>query len=239
MHSKNQNISRKSHSNPGFSICEWEHPPSSSAVPMMTLPELPARNEPKPWLWFANRVIVHSCVDFAPFIPAFLCFLQPCVQSQTHPSFPNQLKTNIPLGQTENLAELQDSNVHYSNIRKFLSLNVANIAQGLGLGIQQIHPWNLTGLMSACTTPSPQSSPGNRFTPWALKGSFVLLGNPHFGPDWNLGQFWTGNLQLLPRLRKKLSLNLPWEVCRASLEWNCWPVKDWLCSLKGNKSEYI
>lgn len=26
------------------------------------------------------------------------------------------------------------------------------------------------------------------------------------GPDWNLGQFWTGNPHLLPRLQKKLSL---------------------------------
>lgn len=52
---------------------------------------------PEPWLWFNNRVIVHSAVDFALFISAFLSFLEPWVQSQTHHSFTNQLKTNISL----------------------------------------------------------------------------------------------------------------------------------------------
>lgn len=62
-----------------------EHPPNSSPA-TVTLPKLPARNKPKPtpWLCFKNRIIVHNCVDFALFIPVFLCFLQPWVQSQTH-----------------------------------------------------------------------------------------------------------------------------------------------------------
>lgn len=88
-------------------VCENIHP-TPHQWPLWHSQSFLQGINPNPWLWFNNRVIVHSCVDFALFIPASLSFLQPCVQSQTRHSFTNQLKTNTSFGHTKKLAEVQD-----------------------------------------------------------------------------------------------------------------------------------
>lgn len=88
---------------PAF-LCEAsptaEYPPNSSPVATVTLPKLPARNNPKttPWLWFNNRVIVHNCVDFALFIPVSVLSTDLGTESNT-----THLQTSLE--QTSHLAK--------------------------------------------------------------------------------------------------------------------------------------